>query len=146
MTIAGIDPGKNGAIAFYEDFMVEWRPMPISGKEIDVSALARMIEVHHPDVAFVEKVHAMPGNGAVSMFSFGKGYGILLGVLGALNIRTELVTPQAWKKLVLAGSAKDKDAAISYCRRAFPDVSLIAPRCRTPHDGAADAICISEFG
>jgi hypothetical protein len=39
-----------------------------------------------------------------------------------------------------------KDAAIAYCRRAFPDVPLVMPRCRNPHDGIADSLCILQYG
>jgi hypothetical protein len=46
---------------------------------------------------------------------------------------------------VLAGTTKDKDAAIAYCRRAFPDVALVLPRCRVPHDGIADAVWVKKF-
>ncbi len=67
----------------------------------------------------------MPGQGVSSTFKFGQGYGSILGIAAALSIPTELVTPQAWKKVVLAGTAKDKDAAVGYCRRAFPNVSLL---------------------
>ena len=75
-----------------------------------------------------------------------KGYGILLGILGALKISTVRVTPQAWKKAILAGTKKDKDAAIEYVNMKYPDFELILPRCRKPHDGMADAICIAEYG
>jgi crossover junction endodeoxyribonuclease RuvC len=151
MNIIGIDPGKSGAIALLspspEITYAVWIPMPISGGEIDVRALYQFIKSYGPDLAVVEKVHAMPGNSSVSMFSFGKSYGIVLGVLGALGVRVELVAPQAWKKVVLAGSAKDKEAAIAYCRRAFPAVSLLSTiRCTKPHDGAADALCIARYG
>jgi crossover junction endodeoxyribonuclease RuvC len=81
----------------------------------------------------------------------------------------ELVTPQAWKKVVLPGlipakaklppdataaqkkaaSAANKkagkDAAIGWCRRAYPSVSLIPEGCRVPHDGIADSLCIAEY-
>jgi crossover junction endodeoxyribonuclease RuvC len=69
-----------------------------------------------------------------------------LGLAAGLSIPVELATPQRWKGVVLHGSAKDKDAAISWCRRAFPDVALVPPGCRKPHDGMADALCLLEYG
>lgn len=88
----------------------------------------------------------MPGNGAIALFSLGQSYGAILGVGAALGLRVELVAPQTWKSSVLKGTKKDKDAAIAYCRIAFPDVSLVLPRCRKPHDGMADAVYLAEYG
>lgn len=150
MRILGVDPGgASGAIALITEngMHAEWYPMPMAGKDIDTYGLACLIAGFEADVAFVEKVHAMPGNGAVAMFSFGRSYGTILGVLGALGLKVELVTPQAWKKVILAGGKKDKDAAIAYCSRAFPKVSLLTtPRCKKPNNNAADALCIAQYG
>jgi crossover junction endodeoxyribonuclease RuvC len=83
----------------------------------------------------------------VSVFRFGFGAGLWVGILGALGIPFERVPPQAWKKAVLAGTAKDKAAAIAYCSRRFPAASLLAtPRSTKPHDGLADALCLAEYG
>ena len=57
------------------------------------------------------------------------------------------MTPQALKKEVLAGTAKDKQAAIDHCLSAYPGVRLMATdKSRTYHSGMADAICIAEYG
>jgi crossover junction endodeoxyribonuclease RuvC len=80
------------------------------------------------------------------MFKFGFVTGVMHGIISTLAIPLYLVTPQAWKKKILAGTAKDKDAAIDYCRRVYPDVSLLATeRSRKPHDGMADALCIARY-
>lgn len=144
--IIAIDPGKNGAIASNIGGVISVQRMPLAGKEIDLGAIARIIKEASADVVVVEKVHAMPGQGVTSMFTFGMGYGGILGVIAGLGCRLELVTPQASKKVTLAGTTKDKDAAIAYCRRAFPAIDLIPPKCRCPHDGFAEALCILEYG
>lgn len=143
-TIIGIDPGKNGAIAIRRGNQITALPMPLAGKELDLPAIAEIIR--DADLVVIEKVHSMPGQGVTSMFTFGCGYGAIQGITAALQIRTELVAPQTWKSSVLKGTKKDKDAAIAYCRRAFPDVPLVLPRCRKPHDGLADALCLAEYG
>jgi len=148
------DPGLKGGVAFAHYDGKAWdscaQVMPIAGKEIDCDAIAKMlgfIKQHGDVIAIIEKVSAMPGQGVTSMFTFGKGYGTLIGICVGLGVRVELVTPQAWKKVVLAGTNKDKNAAIAYCRRAFPAISLLpTPRCKTPSDGIADALCILEYG
>ena len=119
------------------------RDFPLTAKQI-----YNIIHEHSQGecFAFIEKVHAMPGQGVTSMFNFGMGYGLLRMALAANQIPYQLVTPQAWKKKVLAGLPKDKSSAINYVARKYPNVDLIPGRKRTPHDGIADAICIGEYG
>lgn len=146
LNLIALDPGLSGAIAIFKNNTITAYPFPIAGKTLDLAALTHIIRDAAPELAVIEKVHSMPGQGVSSTFKFGQGYGALLGITAALGIPTELVTPQRWKGTVLAGTAKDKDAAIAYCRRAFPDVPLIMKGCRKPHDGVADALCLLQFG
>lgn len=151
----GIDPGMQGGICILSSEQnPRVMPMPLLGGEIDVKGVQRLLldlggmEFHPPQVVVsIEKAQAMPGQGVTSMFSYGKGFGALCAVVQCVGLRLELVTPQSWKKHVLAGTPKDKDAAVDYVTRAFPAVSLLASaRSRKPHDGIADAVCIAEFG
>ena len=145
--LVAFDPGKKGGIAKFVDGKVDVIPTPLAGKEIDFQLIARLLISVSPDKAVVEQQHARPGMGAASMFAMGHSYGLILGALATLEIPTEIVTPQAWKKEILAGTKKDKDAAIEYCRRAFPYISLLpTKRSQKPHDGMADAVCILEYG
>ena len=83
----------------------------------------------------------MPGQGVASMFNFGMGYGIIQGVVSALGIPYELVTPQSWKKRAgLIG--KDKDNARTMAQQLYPD----APLGRKKDIGRADALLIARFG
>jgi crossover junction endodeoxyribonuclease RuvC len=146
MNLIALDPGLSGAIAILHNGTITARPLPIAGKALDLGALTAIIRDAPPELAIVEKVHSMPRQGVSSTFKFGQGYGALLGITAAMGIPTELVTPQRWKGAILTGTCKDKDAAIAYCRRAFPQVELIQPGCRKPHDGVADALCLLQFG
>lgn len=38
-----------------------------------------------------------------------------------------------------------KAASIAYARERFPGVELVPPRCKNPHDGLADALCIAAW-
>jgi crossover junction endodeoxyribonuclease RuvC len=145
MNIIAIDPGQKGGIAIHWSGVTIAKPMPLAGKTIDLPEIADIIRSSPPDIAVLEKVSSMPKQGVASTFTFGMNYGQLQGLLTGMGIPFELVTPQAWKKLLLAGTPKDKDAAIAYCRRVFPDVPLVLPRCRTPHDGIADALCLMQY-
>jgi crossover junction endodeoxyribonuclease RuvC len=144
--ILAIDPGKEGGIAYSRHGETIAIPMPLAGKVIDFVTIASLVADIEPDWMVLEKQGARPGQGVVSMFTIGQGYGALIGIAAGLKIPLEIVTPQRWKKEVLDGTAKDKDAAIAYCRRVFPTVNLVPRGCRKPSDGMADALCIFEYG
>ena len=146
MNIIAFDPGQKGGIAIHHLGITTAHPMPLAGEVLDLPSIANLIRSHSPELAVIEKVGSMPGQGVASTFTFGCGYGQLQGLLAGMGIPFELVTPQAWKKLVLAGTPKDKDAAIAYCRRSFPDVPLVMPRYRNAHDGIADSLCLLQYG
>ena len=117
MRLIGIDPGASGAIVVIENGEpIEWMLMPTmkvgSTTKVNAAALANFILCATDDadgtVARVEHVHAMPKQGVSSSFNFGHSCGVIEGVLGALEISIELVTPQKWKKAAgLIGTEKD---------------------------------------
>lgn len=160
--VVGIDPGLDGGIAIVpcipalrENWSVA---MPMCTTKIDtkreiftegvISCLTQDLHKQKLEIALcvIELVHAMPKQGVTSMFNFGLGYGMLLGILDTLRIEKRKVSPQAWKKVVLDGTTKDKVAAIGFARTHYPNINLVLPRCRTPHDGLADALCLATYG
>lgn len=163
--ILGVDPGLDGGLAIYsynsltgEESLVMTAmptvPTSDSKREIDVQGVRDFILNSVPGfisdkikLAVVEKVSARPDQGVTSMFTFGTGYGSILGALSWAGIPVSRVTPQSWKKAVLEGTAKDKGAAIGYIRARFPSANLKkSPASRTFHDGMADAACLAVFG
>ncbi len=151
MITIGIDPGKSGAIAIMENGSVIYcEPLPFIGDELDTRTLSMEIlnrRSGKPCKAVLEKVHAMPGQGVCSMFTFGKIYGELRGMLKTLAISIIEPTPQAWKKEVLNGSnwKDNKAASCEYVMKRHPNVDLTPGRKKNPHDGMADAVCLAEF-
>lgn len=144
--IVGIDPGLSGGLALITPIGAYVEEMPLAGKEIDAAEVAVLLKGWAPDVVYVEQVHSMPKQGVASSFKFGMGYGTIRAAVVVLGYRLELVSPQSWKKIVLAGTLKDKDAAVDWARRSYPLVKLVPPGCRKAHDGMADALAIAEFG
>ena len=149
--IIGIDPGLTGAVAMMTDEYVYLYDTPVEqvkkGKTIKseylpsgMAALLRGIEIDH---CYLEKVGPMPGQGVTSMFGFGKGYGLWIGILAALNIPYTLVTPQAWKKSVMQG-VSDKDAARGRAMQLYPRVEHSLSRKKDI--GRADALLIAHYG
>ena len=124
-TIA-IDPGKNGAIAWRDgDSLAHCVPMP----ETEGDVLAKLLELNvhaKSNTVTIEDVGGwgMPGPRA---FTFGRGFGFMLGVCATLNMRVELVRPQKWQKFfslgsrATAGSKKQwKLKLLSEAQRRFP--------------------------
>jgi crossover junction endodeoxyribonuclease RuvC len=92
-------------------------------------------------VIYLEKVHAMPGQGVTSMFKFGEGYGSFKGIMAALAIPYVEITPQSWQKVMFAGISKElgKKRSVYKIGQLFPSLTKI-------DDGSADALCMSLYG
>ena len=143
--ILAIDPGASGALAFFSvaTGTLDVVDMPVmeitrNGKtkrEISPTLLANEIRQRRPSVAVLERVGAMPGQGVSSMFQFGRGVGMVEGVIGALGLPLTYVTPRAWQKAV--GLRGGKDGSRLRAVELFPAyASLFA---RKKDDGRADA-------
>tara|TARA_R100001132_G_C3238246_1_gene70052 strand:- start:56 stop:541 length:486 start_codon:yes stop_codon:yes gene_type:complete len=93
--IIGIDPGKSGAVALWNEGIDKVIKCPSNVD--DMSNIMHSI-VNTGTIAYIERVHAFPTDGRSSAFKFGVNYGQWLGILATLNIETVLVTPQKWMK------------------------------------------------
>lgn len=145
--VLGIDPGVNGALAYINQQEADVLLLPKLGKVLDIAAIAAWMQEHGPFAyAYMEKVASMPKQGVSGIFTFGRAVGSLETAVIMLGIPLRHVTPAAWKKVVLAGTKKDKQAAITYCSRAWPQVRLVPPRGRVKNSNLADALCIAEYG
>lgn len=172
----GIDPGLEGAIAvIYPDASVTFFDTPVvqttnaAGKNRripdEVEAYRRLrdgatwysrqpgvgVDFPNPGVLVtIEQVHAMPKQGVASSFTFGSGYGMWLGAIGALGVEhgvpSQRVTPQRWKRDVLADAPKTDQAVVAIAGRLYPAVS---EQLRTPRGklllGRADALLIAHW-
>ncbi len=157
MICIGIDPGERGGIALIGDgpnvivrtvFAMPLMPYTKTKQQVDVEAILAKIDwcIHSIDLVVIEQVHSMPKQGVSSTFSFAKNYGTIIGCVQTLRLKYALVTPQKWKAKILENTLKDKNAAIEYAQKKYPDISLLAnKRCRVPSDGLADAICLCDY-
>ena len=142
----GIDPGQKGGIGIIGT-TAEAFPMPDT--EQDIIKRLENIRKNAPEmVVILEKAQAMPKQGIASTGKYMEGYGFIKGALVAMKIPFHEIRPAVWKKEILSGEAdkKDKGTSIRVCERIFPEVDLILPRCRKPHDGMAEALLIAEYG
>lgn len=152
MRILGVDPGATGALAMLDtglDALVVCDMPSVLIKvgkhhrrQISEYWLADTLRVYQPDCAWIERVHALPRQGVTSSFSFGLSYGLARGVLAALGIPVQLVTPQEWKRSFRLGP--DKAEARVIASRLFP--ANAGSFCRAKDDGRAEAALLALFG
>ena len=151
--ILGFDPGQTGAVAAFDGERIEAViDMPTmtrlhgKGNQVNPYTLATaLIDLcaGREATAVLEAVSAMPGQGVTSTFHFGESVGVVLGVLGALQIPVRMVTPAKWKKAAgLLG--RDKDAARTLAIQLHPEVA--DQLARKKDTGRADAVGIARFG
>lgn len=152
MHIIGIDPGLTGAIAILPEKRIVDMPTARvqSGKQIRTHYLPRemaaVLALYREDRAhaILEKQQPMPQQGVRSVFSIGEGFGIWLGILAALKIPTVIVSPQRWKKDMLAGMGKEKEAARLRAQDLFPELLHLLERVKDHN--RAEALLIAEWG
>lgn len=104
MRVLGVDPGKDVALCLLsEDAAPVIRKIVSPGKGVSEESLHAALVELRPDVAYVELVGVMPGQGASSGATFMVAWGIIRGMLRGVGIRYELVSPIKWKNSVLVG-------------------------------------------
>ena len=176
MTIfVGIDPGKQGAIAWISMSpsrpVTGIRPTPLirakQGKDqYDLVAICKLFQMPAADRVIrelffdsaddqvfvtVEESRSIPANikaGSLAQFNRGVSTG-WLWMLTALLIPHQVVSPKNWQKVMLAGTpGKDtKQRSIMAAQRLFPDVSLKRTgRAKKDDDGFSDALLLAEYG
>lgn len=143
----GVDPGKKGALALISVIGGETEiglvPMPESVKDLLewVGDIDPLLE----GFAILERVHAMPGQGVTSMFTFGRGYGRLETALIAAEIPFEEVDPRRWQKGLGISPRKTKtESKEQFKGRLRLFAQKLFPRVNVTKD-TADAILIAEY-
>lgn len=130
----GIDPGLTGAIAILDGHgdLVALDDLPViaNGKgsarvtrQLDPAGLAKLLPPYTSGITVaLERVAARPGQGVSSVFSLGDSFGCIRGVLAALDMPVEIVTPATWKKHYQLGS--DKEQARAKAIQLYPHADL----------------------
>lgn len=152
MIIAGIDPGKTGALAItYPEGVIFAFDVPrikLRGKDVPAwsdwqRSWSSALEFHAPDMIVIEDVAARPGQGVTSMFTFGRTLGFAHALAVASGAAVHIVTPTVWKgKLGLLNSSKgaSREKASAFYPRS---VGLLD---RVKDDGRAEAILLAYYG
>lgn len=155
MKYISIDNGIHGAICVMENRKIlELVVMPIlsttaTKNEYDINTIVNFLSKHKENsVMIIEKAHAMPLLGTVQAFSFGKSYGIMIGIAAALKIPYHIVHAKTWQKEMFRDINSDntKQASVFVAKQLFPEHSFLATeRSKKPHDGMTDSCLLGLY-
>ena len=148
----GVDPGLSGAIAVMSPENLKIFDMPTmtverNGKakrQVSATELADLLYLYSGKDCHVycERVSAMAGQGVTSVFSFGRSFGMIEGILAAFKLPVTYVAPATWVKAVHRGAGKD--ASRQRAMELFPNNQ--ADFKRVKDDGRSDAALIAYWG
>ena len=171
--IIGIDPGLDGAFAAVglDSKAVEFLDMPtfdvtVGGKnrrQVDTQSvvcwLRGQAQAASEISVIIEKQQAMPfrgkgkpcptckqvrAQGTVSTGTTMMNYGLLLGILAALELPLDLVAARSWKAAMLRDVGSEKEASIMRAKQLVP---AVADRLTRKKDhGRAEALLIAVYG
>jgi crossover junction endodeoxyribonuclease RuvC len=160
--ILGIDPGTTGCLCvldtvrrdveFHDTPFLEVKVGKTFKKEQNAAQIVLMLQsvtANQEALVFIEKVQAMPGGGersmgATSSFNFGKGFGMWLGILAALQLPVHQIHPATWKAAMMRGVSKEKDASRGRAMELMPKSAkhLMLKK----HHNRADALLLALYG
>jgi crossover junction endodeoxyribonuclease RuvC len=156
--VVGIDPGAAGALALVIDgqlhsvvdiptfIITKNRKNTTVVNAYELTAILQSWEtegIWPGGRVIIESIAARPQQGVSTMFSMGRNYGTIEGVVCALDLPISYVTPKDWKKR--AGLINQtKDASRRLATQTWPthadDFRL------GKHDGRAEAALIAIYG
>jgi hypothetical protein len=128
MLYVGIDPGQTGAVAVLGQSVennhnnATMRGPWVEDMPENPQDLWRLLSIlgSGPCRCAIEKVGVFPGQGIVSGFNFGVGYGMIQGMLWAAKIPFVFVTPRKWQAVVFDSAIRKrlpKDQSLDLARR-----------------------------
>lgn len=163
MVTIGIDPGVTGAIALVDvsgarPRVLDLRDMPVTmttksngrvRRRVDPAALILALRdmtkgrKRGAVTAYVEDVHASPGMGVVSAFTFGHTAGVIEAALAACGVTVQLCSPSSWKRALAVPA--DKAASMARATELLgEDAAAHWPR-KMDHN-RAEAACLALYG
>ena len=163
--VGGLDPGLDGALCMIDGSsiitVIGMRVLKLSkGKgtkrEIDAHAWLNLLRSFAGggltvDRVFIERVSPRPGEGTVSSFKFGRGFGQVEMACIAMGWPIEYVTPQKWKRALALPAGATKDDSLRLASNLWPhDVEQWTPKRLVMNQaqchGRAEAALIARYG
>lgn len=164
----GIDPGKDGGIAFIsaDGKKVKYYGVPrIRNKAVDEPELTKILRLvkKRANHCVIEDVHSVFGSSAKSNFEFGDICGFLRSALVLMGVPFTKVQPKKWQAEMFEGvamikkqkrgnkrlSTDTKAMAEIAAKRLFPKEEFLhhqaGSRAYKAHDGVVDAVLLAEY-
>lgn len=145
MYIIGIDPGKYGAIAYYDcvNKSINVEDCPLTNLEtIDYSKMAALVKPYESNaVAIMEQVNSY-GMGKQSAFNFGVNVGAWRSVLACYSVPVQTISPRIWKPGM--GLSDDKNSSIELAKQLYPGMASKLTR-KKDHDRAEAMLLVHYF-
>lgn len=170
LKVCGIDPGLTGAFVFIENgSIVNIVDMPtvkiVVGKRkrsvVDSEQITNIFKKYFfsDTIVYIEKAHAMPGQGVVSMFTNGETFGKLTQACFDFGLVPHIIRATDWKKEFKLQSGKKveksekKIKTFELAVEVFKDESLFCRKYKRNQeekikilDGRSDAAMIAYYG
>lgn len=148
--ILGVDPGLNGALAWYNfktKKLVSVVDAPILNsvpKDIDDLKMWELVGMNAEQTAFavIEQVGAAPNDAKGAIFTFGERFRAIKTITTIHQIPQFFVRPSVWKPLV--GLSGDKSESRVMASAKFPGFADSFKRAKD--DGRAEAALLAAFG
>lgn len=137
----GIDPGVSGFVVFLSSMQVQVQASPTKTDQnwhiIIESLSSARARGYTIKTAAIEKVHSFPAQGVRSVFTFGESFGKAQGILLALKVPFQMVSPARWMAEFSfpVGATKRDHAEVA--KHLFPDVKVTQAN--------ADALLLAEY-
>jgi hypothetical protein len=154
MNYMGIDNGLNGGMVVLNSEMkvLDSIIMPVIGtkkKDFDILGIVEFLSKHKNANVILERAQPQFRDGRVQAFKTGHGFGMMQGILAALNMSYTIVAPKTWQKKVFVGLNTDdtKLSSILFCKQKWPTIDWRrSDRATNAHDGKTDAACMAYYG
>lgn len=157
----GIDPGFTGAIAIIDDKenimdvidcpliviskgrkkIVNFKRVEEVKYRVDSKVLHSFLEPYKKGKFLIEHAQSMPGEGSVSSFNYGEGYGRYLGVLDSLGVDYIEVKSTVWKPPLNLNW--DKKLSIQKAQELIPSCKKLINLVK--HNGRAEALLMAYY-
>jgi len=132
----GIDPGRAGGIALVWDDAQLYEAWKIPESERDLWDLFTYTK-EFTLFAMIERVHSSPQMGVRSAFTFGQSYGMLRGMLIALELPFSEVSPIKWQNRQKCRTGGNKNISKSRAQQLFPSLKIT--------HAIADSLLIADY-
>ena len=154
MIIAGLDPGKAGAMVRLDDqgrADQAW-PAPVVGKQYDGIAISAVLDQAAPDEVWIERKNLLPKNGGKVFYAAGESWGRWSQACDDAGLSYREVTARIWQlgtppECRRKGLSYDERKAlyVLFARREAPQLPWDSWN-KAVQSGVADAYWIARHG